>query len=1004
MSKMTQLGSAIEELNSLSLEIAQTEKKKHIHKILEKVGLGFLLYRNVDRTLLQYQKQRILLTKDIESANNEASEYLKMKLKAIEVSGVFLSQDQQEELLNWIRLFENNLEHLKTLNTLDSKLVSSLIDEAKQSKQFVVEYNDKLERKILKQKIIKLKEAFLQAENDFTSLYDRQQYFSKRELESWKKQWKNLVPLAQQCNAKGVTEIEFQGSLDLVTSVFNDGQRLLKERNESFVEKEILRSDLFEKIDGHTLSEEQRRAIVVDEANTLVVAGAGTGKSTTLFGKAFYLISKKLATPEEVLLIAFNTDVVEKNERKINVKHGINFTVKTYHRLGLDIIGQATGERPTVSPLWEDKRRLELRDKILDFVKSRMGEENFAKSVLDYFLVYYSSYKSIFDFKSLGEYYQYLKENEVRALKGHLVRSFEECDIANFLYVNGINYLYEEDYKFKTADAKHRQYKPDFFLPDYDIYIEHFGIDKDEKPAPWISKEVYKEEMEWKERTHEENGTTLIRTYSYEKKDGKLLSNLQSSLLEKGVLLKPLPQSQIFEKINSRKINSLASLLSSFLNLFKSCGKSLDALKSEVGHDDIRRRTFLDIFSTIYEDYSEYLDEKNHIDFNDMINDAATLIEQRKFISPFKYILVDEFQDIAQSRYRFLKALIEQNNAKLFCVGDDWQSIYRFTGGDISIMVDFKTNFGFSERLFVRETYRFGNKLADFSTKFILENSFQIPKEIISNKEEDKPAVTIIKDTAESALKKVANEISLSSNKRKDSMYDREKLWILNRYKEIGRPENLRELIIDHPEIEIEYKTAHSSKGQETDYVAIIGLRNGVYGFPCQIEDDPILNLVLAKPEPVRNAEERRLFYVALTRAQKHVYLVVDKPCNASEFVTEIETKGYEFDTIGEKVKTFSCPICRTGIIIEGNKPGRYECSNSPYCNYSPKRCPECGSGFLHRDDLQYRCSNKKCSFLAKRCPICEDGYLVPRVSAMGPFYGCSNWSSTRCKGKETEL
>lgn len=788
--------------------------------------------------------------------------------------------------------------------------------------------------------------------------------------------------------------------------------RKISEYNASFVEKEIQRLDLFDKVDGYSLTDEQRRAIAVDEFSTLVVAGAGTGKTTTLLGKAFYIVSKGLAAPEEVLLIAFNTDVVKENERRINSKPKIRFKVRTYHSFGLEIIGQSKGERPTVSPLW-DPQRLNLGKKILEFIQKRMNEESFARLIIDYFLIHYLSYRSIFEFNYLGEYYHYLRESEVRSLKGELVKSFEECDIANFLYANGINYVYEEDYKLKTADAGHRQYRPDFYLPDYGIYIEHFGVDRSGKTAPWIPQNKYIEEMKWKESIHEQNRTTLVKTFTYERQEGRLLSNLQEKLLDKGVVLKPLPRNQLFEELNKMgKVNSLASLLSTFLNLYKSFGKGIERLKTEIRPDDERTKTFIAIFSAIYETYVEYLKHENHIDFNDMINEATSLVELGKYVSPFKYILVDEFQDISQSRYKFLKALLNQNNAKLFCVGDDWQSIYRFTGGDISIMTNFEKNFGSSETMLIQETHRFSSKMCDFSTKFMLQNPLQIRKKIISKREEDKPAVTVIKDNTENALEKIASEIERGSSGRSDPACPREKLWIINRYKDIGKPQNLKALAAHHPKIEIEYRTAHSSKGLETDYVVIIGLRNGVYGFPCQVEDDPVLNLVLARPESVKNAEERRLFYVAMTRARKHVYLVVDEPFNASVFVTEIESNGYEINTIGKKLRTFNCPVCLTGIITWEEKRRRYECSNSPYCDYVPRNCPKClenhsehGIGFLHPDNSYYRCSSDECAFQAKACPRCGDGYLVQRQDKYGRrFYGCSDFSTKGCRYTEGEF
>jgi len=998
------LRSAVEELKNLHRQIVKLMRAKRIRRILKKIGIGRFIYRDVDQHILQYETQKALLTKNVESRIRDTLEVQRQQLKAIEAHHEFLSNEQEEKLLNLFGTFKADMEYLKPLNFLDSELISSTLSEIAQSRQFVIGYNEKLERNILKQKTMKLGETFLQAEKDFTSLYNRQQYFSKRELKSWKEQWRNLVPIAEQCKAKGVTEIDFQDSLDLVVSIHNDGERLLGERNKSYVEEEILKSELFEKIDGNTLTEEQKRAIVVDEANNLVVAGAGTGKSTTLLGKAFYIVSKGLAAPENILLIAFNKSVAKENEKKVNNKTGIKFTVKTFHSLGRGIIGKSKKDMPTLSPLAKDE--LASKSRILELIRNRMKEENFARLINDYFLWNFQMYRSIFEFNSLGEYYQYLRDNGTRALQGHRVESLEECEIANFLYVNGVNYIYEHPYKEKTSDAEHGQYKPDFTLPESGIYIEHFGIDENGGTAPWVPREKYIADMNWKVALHEKNETTLIKTFTYERQAGNLLKKLETELLRRGVVFAPLPSNQIFDKLNEMgKVNSLASLLSTFLNLFKSSGKSLETLKSEISPDDTRTKAFLDIFSVIYKDYEECLWQNGEIDFNDMINKATNLIEQNKYVSPFQYVLVDEFQDISQSRYRFLKALLNQNNSKLFCVGDDWQSINRFAGSDISIMTHFERYFGPSEIRLVQETHRFSDKLCDFSTRFILENSYQIRKQIISKKKDNKPAVTIVKEKTESALERIIQEINRDAQ-------EKEKILILNRYEEIGKPSNIDELILNNPKLEIEYTTIHKSKGRTVHSVIVIGLRSGERGFPCQIENDPVLDLVKAKSENFPNAEERRLFYVAITRARKHVYLVVDEPFNVSTFVTEIENNGYEINTTGQKLKrSINCPVCTTGIIVRNEMRGWYECSNSPYCSYVPRSCPKCredysegGNGFLYKDNSKYLCSNDKCSFQAKACPKCEDGYLVPRQDKYGrPFFGCVNYGTKGCRHTEEE-
>jgi DNA helicase-4 len=413
----------------------------------------------------------------------------------------------------------------------------------------------------------------------------------------------------------------------------------------------------------------------------------------------------------------------------------------------------------------------------------------------------------------------------------------------------------------------------------------------------------------------------------------------------------------------------------------------------------------LEIFSAIYSDYEEQLHQNNLIDFNDMINQATEMVHQNKHSSKFKYILVDEFQDTTQSQYRLLKSLLTQNNARLFCVGDDWQSINRFAGGDLSVMTEFESNFGSSERNLIQETHRFCDKLCVFSTKFILANPNQIKKTITSKQKQSSPAVTIISERTETALENIVSQIDQNPEKKTNVL-------IMNRYKEIGKPSNLEALSKNNPNISIEYSTVHRAKGLTVDYAIVVGLKGGIMGFPCQIEDDPLLNLVHACHEYFPHAEERRLFYVALTRAKKHVYLVVDDPSYVSQFVTEIQDNGFEVNDNLRRTKPIHCPRCKTGFTLWKLKSiirpddvykGWGECSNASYCDYRPRSCPECRSGFLYKKGLMFNCSNEICSYQEKACPECEDGHLVPRTrrSDGEEFLGCSNFGVTACTHTE---
>lgn len=801
-----------------------------------------------------------------------------------------------------------------------------------------------------------------------------------------KERWFELLQLVKtNLNCLISAEIPSKEHYLAVLEEIEGFRRFIIGYNGKFVEKEVVRfKDFFDTVESYPLTYNQRKAIVTDEKSNLVVAGAGTGKTSTIVGKAGYVMEKGLAVPDDVLLIAFNRDVVAEMNKRVYARLGKKLNVTTFHSFGLKVIAESEGIKPSVSELATDP--MKLWKKILEFIQDRIDDEEFSRLINEYFLFHFLPYKSAFEFKSFGEYVEYLKKFDIRSLKGDRVKSFEECDIANFLYSNGITYEHEKSYEVKTADTRHRQYKPDFFLPDYGIYMEHFGIDRNGKTAPYISGKEYHEQIEWKRNTHKKYETLLIETYSYERVEGVLLSKLEEKLRRKGVVFNPLPRKRIFDELNALgRVNPVALLFSTFLNLYKSSGKTIEEIAVNMDPKDRRTRVFLELFSKIYEDYTSYLERTGEIDFDDMVNKATNMVRQGKYLSRFKYVLVDEFQDMSQNRYRFLKSLLDQNDCKLFCVGDDWQSIYRFAGSDISVMLDFQENFGYSERSFLEETFRFGEKLCDFSTKFILQNRNQIEKKITSSEKDNKPVVTVTKGRTSNVLTSIADEIEQKGEGKT--------VFIIGRYNYL-EPPNLNEIVREHPRLAIRYMTAHSSKGLEADYVILIGLTSGKHGFPCQIADDPVLNLVLARGDLFPNAEERRLFYVSITRAKKHVYLVLDDDCRASTFISEIEQKGYEVNVVGESQKTLNCPLCRTGEVVlrRGEYGEFYSCSNYPYCDYRPKTCPECQRGFLCKNNSIYQCSDDNCSFKVRICPACKDGYLTLRNGKYGHFYGCSSF------------
>jgi DNA helicase IV len=838
----------------------------------------------------------------------------------------------------------------------------------------------------------------LLAEKEFNELLCSKFYLSKKALLSWKQKWISLVQRIEADIKKGCLQAQLaDASYQLVRS-FKNAETTVEARNVEFLEAELIKfKDLFDKVETYPLTEEQRRAIIVDEESTLVVAGAGSGKTSTILGKAAYIVKKELAAPEDILLIAFNRDVVAQMASRLYARLGIRFNVRTFHSLGLEIIAHCKGERPTVSDLAGDRTKLPTT--IFEFIKARMAnDENFAKKVIEYFLYYSLPYKSIFDLKSFSEYIRYIRRYDLRTLNGEKPKSFEECYIANFLYINNIKYEYKQLYQTKTAKQTKKQAWSIFYLPDHDLYIEYFTIDRENKTPPYIDRKEYTSKIARKRDVYKKHNTVLIECYHYKQQEGTLLSNLKEKLSQYDVKFNPLHYNQIFEKLNeSGKVIPFLLLVSSFLNLYKSSDKTLQQLQTQTNDNDIRTKLFLEIFEKIYEDYAKYLQEKGEIDFNYMINQATDYITKKQYVPTFKYILVDEFQDISQSRYRLLKALFDHTH-KLFCVGDDWQSIYRFNGSDLSITLDFEQNFGTSKKSYLEQTFRFSEKLCELSTKFVLKNPNQIKKTLRSQTKDTEPALTIIEGKTENAIEQTLSQISnQASEKGKQSVF------VIGRYN-FTEPKNMHQIAHSKPNLTVRYTTAHSSKGLECDYAIIVGLKSGEYGFPCQVADDPILNLVLAKKDYYPNAEERRLFYVAITRAKKHVYLIVKDKHHASDFITEIIKNDYEINLPKNNAKTSKCPECKDGQIIERKgKFGKFfACSNYPDCQYIATQCPKCQQGFIYKAQAQYRCSNPVCSFSAEICPTCKNGYLQLRKTYHASLYACSNYPKCKYIKQET--
>ena len=794
---------------------------------------------------------------------------------------------------------------------------------------------------------------------------------------------------------------ELRTCVDLIAKFASSPETARQNCNRQFAvnEKERFR-EFFDRIEAHPLTDAQRSAVVTDEDNTLVIAGAGSGKTSVIVAKAAYLVKREVCKPEQILLLAFNRAAKDEIEKRLEERVGVNLKAATFHSLGLEIIASVEGKKPSVAV--EASDHLKMLSLLKDIMADLQGKPEFAELIKTFFGYHLVPYRDLFDFRSEGDYWAYLQAHEVRSLQGDVVKSLEELEIANFLFLNGIRYEYERPYRVDTATAVRRQYQPDFTVLEPEVYIEHFALNKDLRPPYFINEKEYLDGVKWKRQLHAQQGTTLIETYSHQRQDGTLLTELERKLRAAGVKFTPIPPASMFKKLAELgAIDRFTGLLATVLHHFKSNLHTVQSAQARVkaSADSNRIAAFLRIFEAVFAAYQARLRNAGQLDFDDMIANATRYVEAGQYRSAFEYILVDEFQDISIGRARLLGALLRQTaDSHLFGVGDDWQAIYRFAGSDISLMRNFERQFGHCDLHRLDRTFRYNNQINDLSSKFILKNPKQIPKSLAPNSSTDSICVWI--NRTESPSEQVVREILRQVAGQ--SRGERASVLMLGRYNHL-EPTGLNQLTLEFPSLSIEYLTIHRSKGLEADYVIILGLEAGKFGFPSEIENDPILDLVLTEPEEFPDAEERRLFYVGITRARRAVHLVAPL-VRTSAFVQELISDGYNVAINGkaEEAQTL-CPLCKTGIIVprKANRES-YACSHAPFCKYSPPRCPKCKEGFMLSADhgAPPMCTNSRCGNVGQLCPTCKVGLQVLRKGPYGQFLGCSRYPDCEFKSR----
>ena len=799
--------------------------------------------------------------------------------------------------------------------------------------------------------------------------------------------------------------------------------------NEEYVSRKLVEHKIYfdkmlKAVDPQViLDTEQRRAVVTDDNYCLLIAGAGAGKTTTMAAKVKYLVDKQGISPDDIIVISYTNKAINELKERVNKKLHIPVKICTFHSFGYELLRKTTDIPPGVNfksyniifkflekTVYANKRLLNSLVKFLGYYFDLPHDVFSFRSLNDY-----CTYKANLDFETiksrLGEYIKKVasgRSKRNRTITGEFLRSAQEVQIANFLYLYNIEYEYEKPYSYQPPGAR-KLYTPDFYIYQGEnyCYIEHFGI-RENFQSELYSKtqmEKYIHGIIAKRRLHKQHGTRLMQTWS-EYNDGRpLLDHLKENLEELGFILKPRDSTEVYRKLaetgKDKFVLKLIFFLITFIQNYKACGydeAGFNVLRKKT--DNVRTLLFLDIAEEVYKHYQEELQKNNEIDFSDMINDAERIIRELSespYKPSYKYIIIDEFQDIARQRFNLTKSLADVTGAKVVAVGDDWQSIFAFAGADITLFQKFLELMGDGREMQITHTYRNSQELIDIAGGFIQKNPSQIQKRLISPKRLENPIVIEAYNDSEDIRYNWATKIEEVIGKIIKEYGDKQSILMVGRYNfdmynlvKTGKFIALKGDKIksrQYPKADITFLTAHTSKGLGFDNVILLNMLEAKFGFPSQIEDDPIMKLVTYTDYSIPFAEERRLFYVAMTRTKNRVYMITPKK-KPSRFVLEL-IKDFKIPCSKNlnlqppQLRHLQCPLCMFPLKFESNKNygiPLYICTNEPeICDFMT-------------NDRTVRADIFK-------CPKCPDGYMVVKMNThtRSRFYGCTNFSEGGC-------
>jgi superfamily I DNA/RNA helicase len=665
--------------------------------------------------------------------------------------------------------------------------------------------------------------------------------------------------------------------------------------------------------DLSNLNDKQREAVISEEKRLLVLAGAGSGKTKTLLQKLVYLIEEKGVSPSSILAITFTKNAtnemidrliisadqsgdyekmlfdkrlnkLEKDHERYNnqkkYKWIDNLTVKTFHSFCYGILrNHGVNEFDNKFKIIGDEKRDEedelsknvAPETVFEVVHKLLIEQcedtefllQLKRYILDYLIdkIHLKKSDSKFTPKD-GKYFT--------TLDGTKVRSKSEQFIADWFYRHSIKYEYEP-----LLNVKDFPFRPDFFIPDANLYIEH------------ISDKSYSTRN--KEEQFEKGKLLLVKTFESMTTDSALFNHTLDKVVKNRL---PSNYHKTISLTYKEEFNGYHENVKDFVtqimritDMIKVENIPLSTVLENAGKDQHERvRHFYELAIPIVKKYIHYCTDKSFLDFNDLISRTASLFNNHedivnKYKSKYEYILVDEFQDVNNLQVELIKQLLT-DKTQLFCVGDDWQSIYGFRGSNVEYILNFENHFPNSQVVKLNLNYRSTQNIVGASNEVIKHNKFKVEKEILSSKMSEHKIVIYSGNNEEENIQFCFNKVQ----ELLDEGITNDDILFLYRRSKMYTPYFYR---FKNENIKVQAKTIHASKGLEAKVVFILGLTEGSGGFPDIWLEDRIFQVIKKANHDLLVEEERRLFYVAITRAKDKLFLITEKG-NESSFLKEI--------------------------------------------------------------------------------------------------------------------